>query len=147
MLKKQISSGQELPALYAWLLLLSSDKPEVINTVLEQGPVFGEIYKDIVNFQFHPKELIGMYSEALRIMDQNTIKLMIDEQKEQLEEQKSVIARQEQTISLQQTRITQNEETLRQTSAELEQTNAALAEKDSLIAELKKQLNSPRPEN
>ena len=35
-------------------------------------PFFQEMYQDIVNFRYHPKELIAMYSEALRIMDKNS---------------------------------------------------------------------------
>ena len=110
----------------AWLLLLSSDLPEDICRILAYDPVFGEIYRDIVNFQFHPKELIGMYSETLRLMDQNTIKFMIDEQKELLAEQNGKIEEQKQIISRQE--------------AELVQKDSSLAQKDSVISELKRQL-------
>ena len=33
-----------------------------------------------------PEEVLGMFSEALRILDHNTILLMIDEQKQEIEE-------------------------------------------------------------
>jgi len=64
------------------------------------------------NFRFQPKELIGMYSETLRFMDQNMIKFMIDEQKEKIEAQNGIIAIQADS----------------------------LARKDSIISELRRQL-------
>lgn len=110
--KERMSGFSALSMLDAWLLLLSSDSPGDIYEVLETDPVFGEIYRDIVNFQFHPKELIGMYSETLRLMDQNMIKFMIDEQKEKIEAQNEIIALQ----------------------------TDSLARKDSVISELRRQL-------
>ena len=34
----------------------------------------------------HPKELVSMFSEALRILDQDTVQYMIDDMKRELEE-------------------------------------------------------------
>lgn len=41
-------------------------------------------YTSLDTFRTKPKELISMYSEALAIADKNTVKLMIDEMKEQV---------------------------------------------------------------
>lgn len=98
-LKEQTFEGHTISMLDAWLLLLSSDNPGDIYAILKKNPVFGEIYRDIVNFQFQPKELIGMYSETLKLMDQNMIKFMIDEQKATISEQRTTISEQQSVIA------------------------------------------------
>lgn len=117
----------------AWLLLLSSDLPGDVYRVLGDDPVFGEIYRDIVNFQFHPKELIGMYSETLRLMDQNMIQFMIGEQKELLAEQTEKIEKQAEKIE------TQTEKIQAQTE-KIEAQEKTISEQAALIAELRKKL-------
>lgn len=76
-----------LTELEAWLYFLASDTPEDILRIVNIYPFFQELYKDIINFRYHPKEMIAMYSEALSIMDRNTVKYMIDELKEELKQQ------------------------------------------------------------
>ena len=70
-----------LSELEAWLYFLASDNPSDILNIVKQYPAFQELYKDIVLFRFQPKEVISMYSEALSIMDRNTVKYMMDEMK------------------------------------------------------------------
>ncbi len=72
----------------AWLTFLSSSKPEDIITLINSYPEFIELYKDISEFRTSPKELIHMYSEALAIADRNTVRLMIDDMKEQYDDLK-----------------------------------------------------------
>lgn len=125
-LKGLTFESRTISMLDAWLLLLSSDNPGDIYAILKKSPVFGEIYRDIVNFQFQPKELIGMYSETLKLMDQNMIKFMIDEQKEKLEKQNGMIAEQKGTIAKQCETIARHE--------------ATISEQTAVIAELKQRL-------
>ena len=68
----------------AWLTFLSSDKSEDIISLINTYPEFMELYQEIADFRTKPKELITMYSEALAIADRNTVRLMIDEMKEQV---------------------------------------------------------------
>ncbi|HKM21097.1 MAG TPA: hypothetical protein VJZ01_03560, partial [Lachnospiraceae bacterium] len=51
-------------------------------------PSFIPLYKDIFEFRQDIKEVLHMYSKALEEMDRNTIKYMIDLQKEEIEKQK-----------------------------------------------------------
>ena len=78
-----------LTELEAWLYFLGSDDPADILRIVRSYPIFQKLYQDIVDFRFQPKELISMYSEALRIMDQNTVNYMIDELKAELSAQKA----------------------------------------------------------
>ena len=74
--------------LEAWLYFIASDKIEDIQKVCDTYPEFQELYREVFRFRYHPKELVSMFSEALRILDQNTIQYMIDDMKKQIEEQK-----------------------------------------------------------
>ncbi|GFI50860.1 hypothetical protein IMSAGC020_02070 [Lachnospiraceae bacterium] len=83
----------------AWLYFIGSDRPEHICKVIQSFPKFEEIYRDIEYFRYHPKEAVGMFSEALRIMDENTVKYMIDEQAQTIKELTQRIDEQAQTIN------------------------------------------------
>ena len=109
----------ELTELEAWLYFLSSDKPLHIQRIIEKYPFFRELYQDIIEFRYYPKELISMFSESLLIADRNTVKLMIDELRDEL--------------TLIQAEISKKNATL------LEK-DASLAEKDALIQKLQRQL-------
>ncbi len=111
----------EIGELEAWLYFLSSDNPTHIQRILDKYPFFAELYKEIIDFRFHPKELIGMYSEALAIMDRNTINLMIDDMKKEAEDLKEELA------------TLHNE--LTECNNELAERNNELAEKDNILAE------------
>lgn len=65
-------------------MFLSSKTPKDIVMLINSYPEFLELYREIADFRVQPKELINMYSEALAIADRNTVKLMIDEMKEEL---------------------------------------------------------------
>ncbi len=98
----------------AWLYFLSSDNPIHIQRILKKYPFFAELYKEIINFRFHPKELISMFSEALAIMDRNTEKLMIDDMKDKIKEM---------------------EAQLQEKYEAMEKLDNVIAEKDNVIAE------------
>jgi len=78
--------GTQMGELEAWLYFISSDRPKDIRRVIESYPKFAEMYREIVRFRYHPKEVLGMFSEALRIMDENTVKYMIDEMRQEYAE-------------------------------------------------------------
>lgn len=89
----------ELTELEAWLYFLGSDDPSDILRIIEKYPFFSGLYQDIVDFRFRPKELIGMYSDALRKMDENTIRYMVDEMKDEMEKMSERISAQDREIS------------------------------------------------
>ena len=88
------------------------------------------MYQDIAAFRKNPGEVISMFSEALRIMDRNTTKYMIDSMEQELED-----LRQEKD------RLTQTNADLTQTNADLERTHAVLTQEN---ADLTRQLAAYR---
>ncbi len=79
------------------------------------------MYEEITEFRKSPEEVIGMFSEALRIMDRNTTKYMIDEMHDELEESKRLnteleqeSAKKDRTIDDQKQHIEKLEERIRE---------------------------------
>lgn len=93
------------------------DDPEHVLRLVSAHPEFIPMYQDIANFRKTPEEVIGMFSEALRIMDRNTTKYMF----EQLQEQNGELRE-------------QNDE-LREQNAELQGQNGELREQYAELLE------------
>lgn len=68
----------------AWLYFIGSDKVEDIRRVIQKFPKFEEMYRDIGVFRYHPEEAVQMFSDALRILDENTVNYMIEEFKAEI---------------------------------------------------------------
>lgn len=81
----------------AWLTVIASSDPERILDVVRAYPEFGELYCQVFRFRDDIKELMNMFSEALKILDTNTTKYMIEEQKEKLRKQEEEIRKQRDT--------------------------------------------------
>lgn len=76
----------------AWLTFLSSDAPSDILQLMEYNSIFQEMYHDMVEFRRDVREVVAMYSEALKIMDHNMELYMIDELKKEIDTLKSSLA-------------------------------------------------------
>ena len=118
---KDIETEQE-----AWLTFLACDDPEHVFQIQDRFPRFRELYADIAGFRKNVKEVLGMFSEALAIMDRNTVRNMIEEQKKELEEQKK--------------ELEENKKELEKNKKELEEKDKSLEEKDKELAMLRAQL-------
>lgn len=70
----------------AWLSLLVTDDIEKIDRNIEKYPWLEEIYIEMAEYLVKPEEVFDMYSEALRILDENTVKYMVDELKDENKE-------------------------------------------------------------
>jgi hypothetical protein len=103
----------------AWLMFLSTDKPERIAELISLSPEFGRMYEELYNLCRNVEEVMGMFSKELLELDKNTVDLMIDEMQEEINKKDQTIAEKDQAL------------------AEKDQ---ALAEKDALIKKLQAQL-------
>ena len=117
----------ELRELDAWLYFLGSDNPADVQRIVYKYPFFQELYQDIIRFRYQPKEVISMYSEALAIMDKNTVEYMIDKMRAEMRaEMKAEIRKKDRSLQQKEHKI-------------LEQANA-IQQKDELIRELQNRL-------
>ena len=79
--------------------------------LIREYPWLQEIYEEIAMLRRKPEEVLGMFSEALKILDQNTIKYMIEMQQKELEEKVAQLKEKDTIISQRDTLIeTQKEE-------------------------------------
>ena len=83
----------------AWLSFLLTETVEEAEKLVNEYPWLEEIYRELAMLRRKPEEVLGMFSDALKIMDQNTVKYMIDEQKQVMNEQKQVMNEQQKKIN------------------------------------------------
>ena len=69
-----------------WIGLLATENVEEAERLIEEYPWLYEIYEEVVGYMREPEEVLSMFSEALRILDRNTVHYMIEEQQKQIEE-------------------------------------------------------------
>ena len=105
----------------AWLYFISSESPEDIREVIEAYPEFSEIYREVFRFRYQMKELMSMYSEALKILDANTVNLMVELQQQKIAEQSAQLK--EQGVQL------------REQGAQIKEQQKQIAELKALLAE------------
>lgn len=134
----------EITELDAWMYFLGSDRPEDILHIMKQYPFFQELYQDIVKFRYKPKELITMFSDALRIMDQNAIEYMVDELKaemarlnSELHEKKAELSQTKSEISEMNSELSEKISELSKKDSELSKKDSELSKKDSEIERLR----------
>lgn len=119
----------------AWLTFLSSDKPEDIQQLVENYPMFLACYQDVVKFRTKPEELINMFSEALIQMDKNTVKYMIEEQQKELEKQRKELEDNKRELE-------DNKRELEDSKRELAENKKALEQLERENEEMKRQLEA-----
>lgn len=133
-----------LTELDAWMYFLGSDHPEDILRIIRKYPFFQELYQDIINFRYHPKELITMFSEALRIMDQNTVEYMVDELKAELSEKISELSKLDSELSRKKSELSEKDSELSKRDSELSKKDLELTKKDLELKEQKAELEKLR---
>lgn len=76
----------------AWLTFLGCDEPEYISKLLETHPDFKPMYSDLYGICQNTERMMTMFfSEELKILDDNTVKYMMDQHEEEVKEQKAQI--------------------------------------------------------
>ena len=116
----------EITELDAWMYFLGSDRPEDILHIIGHYPFFQELYQDIVKFRYQPKELITMFSDALRIMDQNAIEYMVDELKAEMARLDSELSRKESELSKKVSELSKKDSEISRKDSEIERLRTLL---------------------
>ena len=113
---KSIKDRNELNG---WLALLSTDNVCKLDELVSDYPYLESIIADMASYLDKPEEVIGMFSDALRILDENTARYMIELKDEEIAEKDKLLAEKDNQLA---------------------EKDDQLAEKDALIAELMAQL-------
>ena len=121
----------------AWLSLLTTESLGEAGELIEEYPWLEEIYEEIAMLRQRPEEVLGMFSEALKILDQNTIKYMIEELQKELDEKDALLEAKEAAI---QEAEREKKAAIQEVEKEKKAAIQEAKEKEDEIAELKRQL-------
>ena len=130
--EKQVTEKMKFDRL-KFLSLFVAETPEEIEQLIEIFPDLESVRLDINEYLERPKEVLSMFSEALRILDRNTAELMVDRMKDEIDELK---AQAEENKA----QLEKNRTQLEVKDTQLEKKDSQLEEKDAEIARLKKLL-------
>ena len=137
---KDKSYARDINERNGWISLLAFEDAEEAERLMQVYPWLIPIYADIAAYRSNPQEVFSMYSEALRIMDQNSMQLMVDEMSQQIEEKKKIISEQDITISEQNKTISEQDKTISEQDKTISEQDKTINQKDNEIAELRKEL-------
>lgn len=107
--------------LEAWLTFFSTDEPEWIEQLITTYPAFIPLYQDVYSICQNTERVMEMYSEELRILDKNTVQLMIDEMQDTINEQKAQLDQKDEQLDRQTEQLHQQTEQLHQQTEQLHQ--------------------------
>ena len=85
--------------LHAWLSLLTTENLADAERNIARYPWLESIYQEIALLRRNPEEVIGMWSEALRILDENSLKYYVEELKEELDKEKLLVQEKDEDIN------------------------------------------------
>lgn len=92
---------KELNELNGWLALLSTDDVNRLDELVSDYPQLEGIIADMAGYLDKPQEVVGMFSEALKILDENTVHYMMDEMQKDIDNKNEMIEEQNQLIDKQ----------------------------------------------
>ena len=118
--------AKDINELNAWLSLLTAQSVDDLAALVSDYPWMEAICKDMSEYMYDPEEVITMFSEALRMLDENTVHYMIDELQKERDEAVAALSEKDAALSEKDAEI----------AAVLSEKNAMISE----IAALKAQL-------
>ena len=137
--EKQVTEKMKLDRL-KYLSLFVAETPEEIEQLIRIFPDLESVRLDINEYLERPKEVLNMFSEALRILDRNTAELMVDRMKDEMDElkvQKGKLEAQNGELEAQNGELEAQNEALK---ASFKEKDATIEAKDAEIERLKKLL-------
>ena len=121
--------------LNGWLALLSVDSTDRLNELVTDYPYLESVFVDMAGYLDKPAEVVNMFSEALKILDENTVHYMIEEMQKQIDEDKEAIAEKDSVIAEKDSVIAEKDSVIAENDSVIAEKDSAMAEKDSAIAE------------
>ena len=82
---------------------------------------------DMSEYLYHPEEVVTMFSETLRKLDENTVNYMIDELKKERDEAVTALAEKDAALAEKDVALAEKDATVSEMSAEIATLKAQLA--------------------
>ena len=133
---KEIAYSIDRSEQKAWLSLLATENVEEAEKLAAEYPWLLEIYQEMEEYLHKPEEVLDMFSEALRILDRNTVQYMVEQQQLQIDEQIERLSQQKEQIEQQSQQLEEKEEQIVQQSQQLEEKDVQIDQQQEQIAKM-----------
>ena len=127
---KESKYAKDINELNAWLSLLTAQSVDDLAALVSDYPWMEAICKDMSEYMYDPKEVVTMFSEALRMLDENTVHYMIDELQKERDDAITALNEKENEMS---SMISEKDSVISEKDAEIA---AVLSEKNAMISEI-----------
>ncbi len=138
--RMQNKNIRERSKLDAWLLFLSSDRPEDIIWLCENYPQFKAMYDEVYQMCRNIEKVMQMFSKELKELDQNTVEYMIDEMQAEIDQKNQKLAEKDQELAEQNQKLAEKDQKLAEQNQELAKKDQKLAEKDQKLVEKEQEI-------
>ena len=125
--------AKDINELNAWLSLLTAQSVDDLSALVSDYPWMEAICKDMSEYMYDPEEVITMFSEALRMLDENTVHYMIDELQKERDEAVAALSEKDSLISEKDAALSEKDSLISEKDAEIA---AVLSEKNAMISEI-----------
>ena len=125
----------------AWLSLLATRNVDDLTEILDVYPWLEAIYQDMASYLYKPEEVLTMFSDALKILDHNTVQYMIDEMQNTIDDQKAQLSDKDSQLADKDSQLTDMHSQLADKDSQLTDMHSQLADKDSQLAGKDSQIN------
>ena len=123
----------------AWLSLLATRNVDDLTEILAVYPWLEAIYRDMASYLHKPEEVLTMFSDALKILDNNTVQYMIDEMQNTIDDQKA-------QLSAKESQLADKDSQLADKDSQLADKDSQLADKDSQLTDMHSLINNQAAE-
>lgn len=122
--------SKDINELNAWLSLLTATTLDDLAALISDYPWMETICMDMSEYLYHPEEVVTMFSEALRKLDENTVNYMIDELKKERDEAIAALSEKDVALSEKDAALAERDATVCEMSAEIAILKAQLAKRN-----------------
>ena len=136
---KESKYAKDINELNAWLSLLTAQSVDDLAALVSDYPWMEAICKDMSEYMYDPEEVITMFSEALRMLDENTVHYMIDELQKERDEAVTALNEKENEMTL---LISEKDAEIATVLSEKNAMISTLSEKDAEIAAVLSEKNA-----
>ena len=119
--------SKDINELNAWLSLLTATTMDDLAALISDYPWMETICMDMSEYLYHPEEVVTMFSEALRKLDENTVNYMIGELKKERDEAVTALSEKDAVVSKMSATLAEKDATVSEMSAEIASLKAQLA--------------------
>ena len=136
---KESKYAKDINELNAWLSLLTAQSVDNLAALVSDYPWMEAICKDMSEYMYDPEEVITMFSEALRMLDENTVHYMIDELQKERDKAITALNEKENEMS---SMISEKDAEIATVLSEKNAMISTLSEKDAEIAAVLSEKNA-----